>query len=66
MTTFKSLGFLSLNARISAKLAKPFAQRCIRSRRPSKPGKSTIFRFLTETSVNSMSTKSTKSRIGPS
>ena len=37
LTTFKSLGFLSSDARISAKSAKPSAQRGRRFRRPYKP-----------------------------
>ena len=65
MTTFKRLGFLSPNARISAKSAKPFTQRGKRSRRPSKPAKSIVFRFLTERNMNSMSTKSTGKQNWP-
>ena len=65
LTTFKILSFSSPNARISAKSAKPSAQRGRKSRRPSKPTKSTVFRILTETNMNSMSTKSIKNEIGP-
>ena len=58
MTTFESRGFFSPNMRISAKSEKLFSQRDRRSKRPSKTAKSTIFRFLPEASVNSMSTQS--------
>ena len=53
-----------LNARISAKSAKPAkpVQRGRMFRRPSKPAKSTVYRLLTETNMNS---KSTKNGIGP-
>ena len=44
------------NAKISGKSA----QGGRRFRRPSKPTKSTVFRILTETNMNSLSTKSTK------
>ena len=62
LTTFISLGFSSLNARISTKSAKPSAQSGRWLRWPSKPAKSTILRILTET--NSKSTKSTENGIG--
>ena len=48
--------------RVSAKSAKPSAQRGSIFRRPAKPAKSTAFRILTETNMNS---KSTRNGIGP-
>ena len=65
LTTFKSLGFSSPNARISAKSVKPSAQRGRRFRRLSKPIKFTVFRIITETNIDSMSTKYTKNGVGP-
>ena len=49
--------FLSPNVRISEKSAKPFAQRGKKFRRPPKPAKSTVFEILSETNMNSKSTK---------
>ena len=59
------LGFLWPNAKISVRSAKPSAQRGTRFRRPSKSAKSTVFRILIETNMNSNSTQSTKNGIGP-
>ena len=62
MTTFKSRNFLSPNL---CEVGKTFAQRGKRFGKLSKPAKSTVFKFLAEASVNSMSTKSTKAQFFP-
>ena len=65
LTTFKdglNSRFLSQNARIPVKSARHSAQRGSRLRSPSYPAKSTVFKILTETNMNS---KSTKNGIGP-
>ena len=56
------LGFLSLNAKIPTKSAKPSAQKDGRFKRHSTHLKSTVFRTPTVTNMNS---KSTKIGIGP-
>ena len=59
-------GTFTTDPRVSAKSAKPSAQRDRTFTRPSKPAKSTVFRILTETNMNSKSFKtSTKNGIGP-
>ena len=62
---FSKSGFLITKCKDLFEFGETFAQEGRRSRRPSKPAKSTVFRFLTEASANSMSTKFTKSRIRP-
>ena len=62
----KNLWGLIRPLRISAKPAKPFAQKGRpRFRRPIGSAKSTVFGILTETKVRSKSTKSAKNGIGP-